>query len=163
MLLTFVPYSLRRSVGGAHTDSSKPGLQPAFRAAAPTHSSPLGTSQHVLRRYRQNVWHMPLAGLAPNFGHRPNQLHANGVHLEMTRDANGPSEIASCEPLAEWCAHSVTRVRQYTAEADTGCNHAIDLAERDLRLRPCGSMFDRNAGPLQTYPIAGPTLGQEKA
>src|SRR5258708_29406325 len=37
---------------------------------------------------------------------------------------------------------------------------SINLGERDLRLRPCGSMFGRNAGPLQTYPIAGPALGE---
>src|SRR5262245_1270252 len=52
MLLTFVPYPLRRPVGDAHTDSSKPGFQPAFRAATPTHSSPLGTGQHAFSRYR---------------------------------------------------------------------------------------------------------------
>src|SRR6266849_1663919 len=42
MLLTFVPYPLRRSVRRKHTDGSKPGFQPPFRPAAPTHSSPLG-------------------------------------------------------------------------------------------------------------------------
>jgi len=45
VLLTFVPYPLRRPVSDAHTDRSKPGFQPAFRAAAPTHRSPLGTGR----------------------------------------------------------------------------------------------------------------------
>src|SRR6516162_3970004 len=57
---------------------------------------------------------------AANFGYRPNQLHANGVHLEVTRDTNGPGKLASREPLAEWRAHSVTGIRQYTTEVDTG-------------------------------------------
>ena len=48
------------------------------------------------------------------------QLHANGVHLEVTRDTDGPDKLASREPLAEWRAHSVTGIRQYTTEADTG-------------------------------------------
>ena len=52
MLLTFIPYPLRRPVGDAHTDSSKSGFQPAFRPAAPAHSSPLGSGQHVFGRYR---------------------------------------------------------------------------------------------------------------
>src|SRR5271154_4468344 len=52
MLLTLIPYPLRRSVGDAHADSSKPGFQPAFRPAAPTHSSPCRTGQHVFGRYR---------------------------------------------------------------------------------------------------------------
>src|SRR3984957_11149709 len=52
MLLTLIPYPLRRSVGGAHTDSSKSGFQPTFRPAAPTHSFPLGAGQHVFSRYR---------------------------------------------------------------------------------------------------------------
>src|ERR1700740_3374357 len=47
MLLPLIPYPLGRSVGAAHTDSSKSGFQPAFRPAAPTHSSPLSTGQHV--------------------------------------------------------------------------------------------------------------------
>ena len=52
MLLALIPYSLRRSVGRAHADSSKSGFQPTFCPAAPTHSSPLGFSQHVFRRDR---------------------------------------------------------------------------------------------------------------
>src|SRR5580698_877079 len=52
MLLTLIPYPLRRSVGDAHTDSSKSGFQPPFRPAAPTHSSPLGCGQHVFGRHR---------------------------------------------------------------------------------------------------------------
>lgn len=52
MLLTLIPYPLRSSVGDAHTDSRKSGFQPAFRPAAPTHSSPLGCGQHVFGRYR---------------------------------------------------------------------------------------------------------------
>ena len=47
MLLTFVPYPLRRPVGGTNTNSGKPGFQPAFRSASPTHIFPLGTGQHA--------------------------------------------------------------------------------------------------------------------
>ena len=47
VLLTLIPYPLRRSVGDADTDSSKSGFQPAFRPVTLTHSSPLGTCQHV--------------------------------------------------------------------------------------------------------------------
>jgi hypothetical protein len=56
----------------------------------------------------------------------------------------------------------VTGIRQHTAEAHTGRHHAIDLSERDLRLGPCGSIFDRNARPLQPHRIARPTLGNEE-
>ena len=52
MLLTFIPYPLRRSVGGAHADSSKSGFEPAFRPASPAHIFPLGIGQHVFSRYR---------------------------------------------------------------------------------------------------------------
>ncbi|MGY4473349.1 hypothetical protein ACVILL_000763 [Bradyrhizobium sp. USDA 3364] len=34
MLLTLFPYSLKRFVGGAHTDSSESGFQPTFGPAA---------------------------------------------------------------------------------------------------------------------------------
>src|SRR5215470_19706129 len=53
MLLTLIPYSLGRSIGGAHTDSSKSGSQPTFRPAAPTHRSPFGIGQHVFSRHRE--------------------------------------------------------------------------------------------------------------
>ena len=49
VLLTLIPYPLRRSVGSTHADSSKSGFQPTFRPAAPTHSFPLGTGQHVFQ------------------------------------------------------------------------------------------------------------------
>ena len=52
MLLTLIPYSLRRSVGGAHADSSKSGFQPTFRPSALTHSFPPGAGQHVFSRDR---------------------------------------------------------------------------------------------------------------
>jgi hypothetical protein len=65
--------------------------------------------------------------------------------------------------LAEWRAEAVTGIRQYTAEADTGCDHAIDLSERDLWLRPGCSIFDRDARSRQPPPSAGPTLGKKKA
>ena len=51
MLLTLIPYPLGRSVGDAHTDSSKLGFQPAFRPAAPTRGLPFGAGQHVFSRY----------------------------------------------------------------------------------------------------------------
>ena len=52
MLLTFVPYPLRRSIGRAHTDSSKSGFEPTFRTASPAHIFPLGIGLHVFSRYR---------------------------------------------------------------------------------------------------------------
>jgi len=81
----------------------------------------------------------------------------------VARNTNGPEQAALREGVTERRAHAVTGICQHAAEADTGCNHAINLGERYLRLRPCGSMFGRNAGPLQTYPITGPTLGEEEA
>ena len=79
----------------------------------------------------------------------PNQLHADRIHFEVTRNTNGPGQIASREPLPERRAQPITGIRQHTAEAYTGCDHAIDLGQRDLRLRPCRSMFGRNARSLQ--------------
>ena len=47
MLLPLVPYPLRRTVGSTHTDGGKSGFEPTLGTAAPTHSSPLRTGQHV--------------------------------------------------------------------------------------------------------------------
>ena len=50
MLLIFVPYPLPSPVGDTHTDGSKAGFQLAFRAVAPTHSSPFDFGQHLFSR-----------------------------------------------------------------------------------------------------------------
>jgi hypothetical protein len=90
---------------------------------------------------------MPPSRAAP-LGNGPDQLHADGIHLEMMRDANRPGNIAGRKPLAERRAQPVTGIPQHTAEAHTGRHHPIDLSEGDLWLRTGGSVFDRNARSL---------------
>src|SRR5260370_11304629 len=51
MLLALVPDPLRWSVGCAYADSSKAGLELAFRPGSPAHTSPLGIGQHGFGRY----------------------------------------------------------------------------------------------------------------
>src|SRR5947208_9766927 len=62
---------------------------------------------------------MPPSRAAP-LGNGPDELHADRVYLEVTRDADGPGKLASREPLAKRRAQPVTGVRQHTAEAHTG-------------------------------------------
>src|SRR6266700_6022350 len=105
----------------------------------------------------------PLTGAASTCSNWPNELHADRVHLEVTRDANGPGKLASRESLTERRAGAITGIRQHTAKAHTGRHHAIDLSQGDLRLCPCSSIFDRNTRSLQPPPVAGPALGKKKA
>src|SRR4051812_43659258 len=158
MLLTLVPDPLWRSVGRTHTNSSKTSFKLSFRASTPSDVLPPGIGQHVFGRYRQNIRDRALTRTAA-LGNWPDQLHADRVRLEMTRDANSPGQTAGREPLPEWCAQPVSGICEHTAEADTGCNHTVDLSERDLRLRSRSSMFGRNASPLQTGPITRPAFG----
>src|SRR5215469_17935983 len=106
MLLTLVHDPLRRSVGRTHTDSSKTSSELSFRASTPSDVLPLGIGQHVFGWYRQNVRNRALTRTAA-LGNWPNQVHADRVHLEMARDANGPGQTARREPLPEWRAQSV--------------------------------------------------------
>src|SRR5215469_15824764 len=145
MLLTLVHDPLRRSVGRTHTDSSKTSSELSFRASTPSDVLPLGIGQHVFGWYRQNVRNRALTRTAA-LGNWPNQVHADRVHLEMARDANGPGQTARREPLPEWRAQSVP-----------------GLSERNLRLRSRSLMFGRNPSPLQTCPIARPAFGKEEA
>src|SRR5436309_5034630 len=112
MLLTLVPDPLRRSVGRTHTDSSKTSFELSFRASTPSDVLPLGIGQHVFGRYRQNIRNRALTRTAA-LGSWPDQLHADTVHLEMARDANGPGQTPRREPLPE-CALS-----PYPASAST--------------------------------------------
>src|SRR3954471_15784799 len=89
----------------------------------------------------------PLAGTAPSCN-RPDQLDGDRVHLEMTRDAKGPGNATCREPLTERRAEAVTGIRQHTAEANTGRDHAIDLGQCNLWLGPRCAILDRNAGTL---------------
>ena len=92
----------------------------------------------------------------------PDQLDPDRVHLEVSSDTNGPGKPACREPLTERCAEAVTGIRQYTAEANSGCDHAIDLSQRDLWLGPRYAILDGNTGALQTRRIARPALGKEE-
>lgn len=83
----------------------------------------------------------------------PDQLHVDWVHLEMERDANGPSQTALREPLPEWRAQPVTGISEHTAEVDTSC---------DLRLHSRGAMFDQHANSFQTCPIVRPAFGRNR-
>ena len=95
-------------------------------------------------------------------GNWPDQLHIDRVHLEVTRNTDRPGKLASRKLLTERRAHPITGIRQHAAEAHTGRDHTIDLRQGDLRLRPCRSIFGRNARSLQPCPITRPTLGKEK-
>src|SRR5262245_54175528 len=153
MLLTLVHDPLRRSVGRTHTDSSKTSSELSFRASTPSDVLPLGIGQHVFGRYRQNVRNRALTRTAA-LGNRPNQVHADRVHLEMARDANGPGQTARREPLPEWRAQSVPGISERTAEMDTGCNHTVDLSERNLRLRSrsqCRSILRTDADRVLAF------------
>jgi hypothetical protein len=57
-------------------------------------------------------------------------------------DADCPDQATGREILTERRAEPVIGIRQHTAEANTGCEHAIDLGQRDLRLGSRGAMLD---------------------
>ena len=90
------------------------------------------------------------------------ELYPNGVHLEVTRDANRPGKLAGRQPLTERRTETVTGIRQHTAEAHADRYQAINLRQCDLGLCPCSSIFDRNTGSLQPLLIANPTVWKKK-
>ena len=155
MLLAFVLDPLWRSIGGPHANSGEASLQPTLGPGSPAHILPLGVGQHIFGRLRQDIRNVPLARPTAR-SNRPDQLDVDRVHLEVTRDTNGPGQPACREPLTERCAETVTGIRQYTAEANSGCYHAIDLSQRDLWLGPRCAILDGNTGALQTRRIARP-------
>ena len=81
-------------------------------------------------------------------GDWPDELHADRVDFEVTRDADSPSQVATRQLLTERRAQPITGIGQHTAEADTACDQAIDFRNRDLRLGSCRAMRDRSASPL---------------
>src|SRR5262245_16673891 len=134
MLLTLLSNPLRRSIGDPHANSSKASLELSLRTGAPTDGVPCGMGQHVFRRYRQNIWDVPLSGTTA-LGDRPDHPHIGRLHLDVPRNPDGPGQFASCEPLAERRAHPVTGIREYAAKPYTGRDGTLDLHQSQLRLR----------------------------
>src|SRR5262249_14958502 len=122
MLVNPVHYPLRRSAGCSPTGNSKTSAELFLSGPTPSDVFALGIGQHVFGWYRQNVRNRALTRTAA-LGNWPNQVHADRVHLEMARDANGPGQTARREPLPEWRAQSVPGISERTAKMDTGCNH----------------------------------------
>src|SRR6188768_1679627 len=104
---------------------------------------------------------MPLAGTS-SCCNWPNELHADRIYLEVTRDADRPGQIASRELLAERRARSVTGIRQHTAEAHASRHRPINLSQRDLGLGPCHPILGRNARLLQPSPIIVQFSGRKR-
>src|ERR1700719_1319534 len=161
MLMALVSDPLWRSVGDPHADSSETSLELSFRAGSPTDGAPFGIGQHVFGRDRQSVWDMPLTRTAAP-GNRPDHPHIGRIDLEVARNTDGPAKFASREPLTEWRAHPIARIRQHAAKAHTGRDDTVDLCQGHLRLRPCLSVFGRNTRSLQSSAIARPTLGKKQ-
>jgi hypothetical protein len=102
---------------------------------------------------------VPVAGTTPT-GNRPDQFYPDRIHLQVTRGADGPGQAAGREPLTERRAEAVSGIRQHTAEAYTGCHHAIDLRQSDLWLGPRRAVLDWNARTLQPHWIARPPIAR---
>src|SRR5262245_5400330 len=149
MLLAFVLDALRRAIGCAHPDRGEAGLELSLRAGAPGDGLPLGTGRHVLGCDRQDIGNRALTR-TPAPGDGEDQLHTDRVYLEVTGDADSPDQVATRQLLAERRALPIAGIGQHTAKASTACDQAINFGKRDLRLRACAPMWDRNAGPLQT-------------
>src|SRR5262245_21952851 len=49
----------------------------------------------------------------------PDHPHIGRVHLEVPRNTDCPSKLASCEPLTERRAQPITGIRQHAAKAHT--------------------------------------------
>src|SRR5262245_54358593 len=161
MLLTLVSNPLRRPIGDPHANSSKASLELSFRTGTPTDGAPSGMSQHVFRRYRQNIWDVPLSGTTA-LGNRPDHPHIGRVHFEVTRNTDRPGKLASGERWAEWTAHPIAGVREHAAKPYTGRHGTLDLHQSQLRLRARRSIFGRHTRSIQPCPTARPTLGKKQ-
>src|SRR5665213_151962 len=158
---TFIEHAVLGAVRDADAPCSEEACQRAFRAPAPTDLLPFFADQHHLSRNWGHIRDMVFARLT-GFLRRKDHGDIGRIDFLAPRHTNCPQEATFAQSKTERCARSVSCVRQHTAEANTGCDHAIDLGQRDLWLRPCCAMLDWNAGTLQTYRIARPTLGNEE-
>ena len=99
---------------------------------------------------------------APPTSYRKDQLHPRRIYFLTPQDTDCPNQPARRETLTEWRAETVSGICQHTAEANTGCDHAINLGQRDLWLGSRYAMLDWNTGTLHPRRIARPTLGNKE-
>jgi hypothetical protein len=116
MLLALILDPLRRSVGDPYANGGKTRFQPTFGPISPAHILPLGIGEHVFGCTRQDVRNVPLAWTSAS-SNRPDQLDVDRVHLEVTRDADGPSQPAYRKPLSKRRTETVPCICKHTTEA----------------------------------------------
>src|SRR5262249_40568130 len=75
----------------------------------------------------------------------PDHPHIGRVHLEVPRNTDCPSKLASCEPLTERRAQPITGIRQHAAKAHTGRDRTIDLRPSPLPLPSCRATLGTRA------------------
>src|ERR1019366_10755206 len=84
------------------------------------------------------------------------------IDLLLVGNADGPSETALAQSLAERSAQPISGIGQHTAKTDPGNTNTIDLGQRDLGLGPIIPAILGDASPIEAGRIAGPSLRQKQ-
>lgn len=93
-------------------------------------------------------------------GHRGR--HLRGADLHDAWDAHGPRETPRRERLPEACADAVAGVCEHAAERHPCSQEAVQLCERDLRLRAIHQPIRRYPGGLEPSRIVRQLARQEE-
>src|SRR5205823_1885140 len=160
-LHAIIGHSVLVAVSDTNATGGKETCQTPLRAAPPVDPSPLLAGQGRFggdRRLIRNAVFARSAGL----GGRKDQSDVGGIDILAFRQANRPLETALAQSLTERPAGPVTGISENAAEAHAGGDHAVDLSDRDFRLRQRGSAFLRHASPRHAFGIVGPVFWQEQ-
>ena len=135
VLHALVMDALWRTIGDPHAHGGEGSRQRPFGSLAPADASPLCGGENVFSRRGQLIGNMALAR-PPASGDRKHQPDMARIDFLLLGDSDRPLQAARAEPLAERRGPAIACIRQHRRKPNARSADAIDLGQRDLRLRP---------------------------
>src|SRR6202021_212276 len=134
VLHALVMDALWRTIGDPHAYGGEGSRQSPFGSLAPADASPLCGGENVFSRRGELIGDVALAR-PPASGDRKREPDMARIDFLLLGDSDRPLQAARVEPLAERRGQAIACIRQHRRKPDASGADAIDLGERDLRLR----------------------------
>src|SRR6202453_492108 len=148
VLHALVMDALWRTIGDPHAYGGEGSRQRPFGSLAPADASPLCGGENVFSRRGELIGDAALAR-PPASGDRKREPDMARIDFLLLGGSDPPLQPPRVEPLAERRGQAIACIRQHRRKPDASGADAIDLGERDLRLRARDATVFGPASPVQ--------------
>src|SRR5271154_6569864 len=143
------------AIRNADTAGREETCQPAFRAPPPANLSPFPSSQQRFGSDRELIRDVVLAGPS-RLRDKENQSNVGGINVLASRQTHRPQQTALTQSLTKRPAGAVPGIGKDAAETRARGDDAVDLFDRDLRLRQSAPPMLRHTRPRHALGIFYP-------